>query len=57
MEVDGEQDWDQLNKSNWRGLGLSDPIRSVEVRDCSRLRATRPIVVFFRINGSFFLLF
>lgn len=26
-----ESEWDQLNKTNWRGLGLTDPIKRVEV--------------------------
>jgi hypothetical protein len=25
-------EWEQLNKGNWRGLGLTDPIKNVEVR-------------------------
>lgn len=29
--VDEESDWEQLNRTNWRGLGLTDPIKSVEV--------------------------
>jgi DNA-directed RNA polymerase III subunit RPC2 len=32
MVVDEESDWDLLNRTNWRGLGLTDPIKSVEVR-------------------------
>jgi DNA-directed RNA polymerase III subunit RPC2 len=27
-----EGDWEHLNQTNWRGLGLTDPIKSVEVR-------------------------
>ena len=23
--------WDQLNHGNWRGIGLTDPIKNVEV--------------------------
>jgi hypothetical protein len=23
--------WDQLNPENWKGIGLTDPIKSVEV--------------------------
>lgn len=27
-----ESEWEQINAKNWRGLGLTDPIKSVEVR-------------------------
>jgi hypothetical protein len=30
-----ENEWEALNQTNWRGLGLTDPIKSVEV--CSPL--------------------
>ncbi|TFK29086.1 DNA-directed RNA polymerase [Coprinopsis marcescibilis] len=30
MQEDGESEWDQLNKTNWKGLGLSDPVKTVE---------------------------
>jgi hypothetical protein len=30
-ENEGNQ-WDHLNNLNWRGLGLTDPIKNVEVR-------------------------
>lgn len=26
-----ESDWEHLNRTNWRGLGLADPIKTVEV--------------------------
>lgn len=26
-----ESEWDQLNQTSWKGLGLTDPIKSVEV--------------------------
>jgi len=29
---DEENEWEQPNRTNWRGLGLTDPIKSVEVR-------------------------
>ena len=32
MDNEDQEDWEQLNRPNWRGLGLSDPIRNVEVR-------------------------
>jgi hypothetical protein len=32
MAVDEESEWDHLNRTNWRGLGLTDPIKSIEVR-------------------------
>lgn len=28
---EGESEWDHLNRTNWHGLGLTDPIKSVEV--------------------------
>ena len=31
MAVDEESEWDHLNRTNWRGLGLTDPIKSIEV--------------------------
>jgi hypothetical protein len=34
--TDGEDEWEQLNRTNWRGLGLTDPIKNIEV--CLRLR-------------------
>lgn len=27
-----ESEWDHLNKTDWRGLGLTDPIKDVQVR-------------------------
>lgn len=36
MDVnDDESEWDHLNRTHWRGLGLTDPIKSVEVRPFS----------------------
>ena len=32
MAVDEESEWDHLNRTSWRGLGLTDPIKSIEVR-------------------------
>jgi hypothetical protein len=26
-----ENEWDQLNKTSWNGLGLTDPVKNVEV--------------------------
>jgi hypothetical protein len=26
-----ENEWEALNRTNWRGLGLTDPIKGVEV--------------------------
>lgn len=26
-----EEEWARIGQSNWRGLGLTDPIKSVEV--------------------------
>lgn len=28
----GMEGWEELNRKKWRGLGLSDPIKTVEVR-------------------------
>jgi hypothetical protein len=25
-------DWEQLARTNWKGLGLTDPIKSIDVR-------------------------
>lgn len=33
-----EQQWEQGNLSHWRGLGLTDPIKRVEVRRSNHLR-------------------
>lgn len=30
--ADGEEEWARIAEPNWRGLGLTDPIKSVEVR-------------------------
>ncbi|TFL07260.1 beta and beta-prime subunits of DNA dependent RNA-polymerase [Pterulicium gracile] len=30
METPTEEEWAQINKPNWRGLGLTDPVKSVE---------------------------
>ena len=27
-----ESNWDYINKTDWRGLGLTDPIKNVQVR-------------------------
>lgn len=32
VDVEGLEEWEQLSKKKWRGLGLSDPVKSVEVR-------------------------
>ena len=32
-EAAGMEGWEKLNRKEWRGLGLSDPIKAVEVRD------------------------
>ena len=32
MTIDEESEWDHLNRTNWHGLGLTDPIKSIEVR-------------------------
>lgn len=33
MVVDTEDEaWQHLNRTNWHGLGLADPIKNVEVR-------------------------
>lgn len=29
--VEEETDWEHANRTNWRGLGLADPIKRVEV--------------------------
>lgn len=31
VETRDEDDWDEVERSNWRGLGLTDPIKNVEV--------------------------
>jgi hypothetical protein len=30
--LEEENDWEHLNQTNWHGLGLTDPIKNVEVR-------------------------
>ena len=35
-----EQRWEQEDLSHWRGLGLTDPIKSVEVRLAAQVRAS-----------------
>jgi hypothetical protein len=51
----GDDNRDELNRTDWRGLGLTDPIKKVEVSDskkCSvRLRLG------FRTNGCYSQLF
>jgi hypothetical protein len=32
MGVDVPPEWDQIDNPNYHGLGVSDPIKSVEVR-------------------------
>jgi len=29
---DGEEEWVQMNDTRWRGLGLTDPIKNIEVK-------------------------
>jgi hypothetical protein len=31
MEHVGDENWGELNTTQWRGLGLTDPIKRVEV--------------------------
>jgi DNA-directed RNA polymerase III subunit RPC2 len=26
-----DEEWEQANRTNWKGLGLTDPIKSIEV--------------------------
>lgn len=33
MEEHIDDSWDGLNRTEWRGLGLTDPIKKVEVSD------------------------
>jgi hypothetical protein len=28
---DGDEDWTRMNDTRWRGLGLTDPIKNIEV--------------------------
>lgn len=30
-ETNDHDEWSQLNQTDWRGLGLTDPIKNVEV--------------------------
>jgi hypothetical protein len=30
-DVEGVDEWEELNRQKWKGLGLSDPVKSVEV--------------------------
>lgn len=30
----GEERWGEMNRTEWRGLGLTDPIKNVEVSGC-----------------------
>lgn len=53
--MDEENEWDQLNAKTWRGLGLTDPIKTVEV--CSMLFRLAPGLSgsVDRKSGSFYL--
>lgn len=31
---DGGEEWMGMNDTRWRGLGLTDPIKNIEVRGC-----------------------
>ena len=31
-DTEGMDEWEELNRQKWKGLGLSDPVKSVEVR-------------------------
>ena len=31
MSVELDEDWDHLDKPSWKGLGLTDPVKTVEV--------------------------
>ena len=33
-----EDEWNQLNRTDWRGLGLTDPIKDIEVCNLALLR-------------------
>jgi hypothetical protein len=53
-----EDDWERLNQTNWRGLGLTDPIKSVEVRLSNEAESGLSVTCHHttRTNGSSFLL-
>lgn len=29
--IEGDQEWEEFGQPNWRGLGLTEPIKNVEV--------------------------
>lgn len=35
-----DSSWDELNRTEWRGLGLTDPIKKVEVSDLKTVIST-----------------
>lgn len=43
MEEDETEQWDQINNKAWRGLGLTDPIKNVEVCMCVTVLSLEPL--------------
>lgn len=57
---EADNEWEQLNRTNWRGLGLTDPIKSVEVRLKLHFAVCFKIsrrFLQFRTNGCYYQLF
>lgn len=50
MDDDTPSEWDHITKKHWNGLGLTDPIKRIEVYPVSHLRFLAPIH-FPRTNG------
>jgi len=46
-DVDMQDSWEDTNQTQWRGLGLTDPVKNVEVRP------NQPQVVSHSVNGLF----
>ena len=53
MQVE-DTEWDQLNRGKWRGIGLTDPIKNVEVFGLSFFKVTKKPTIAIRTNGFSF---
>ena len=46
-----DSEWEELNRTNWKGLGLTDPIKNVEVRAVDASDILHMIQLLSRTNG------
>jgi hypothetical protein len=55
MATEDDEEWMQMNDTNWRGLGLTDPVKKVEVS--RRNIVAQHLTSSYRTNGCCYLRF